>query len=247
MKIVAIGGGFIKEKRKKIETLPIDREVVKLSGLKRPRVLFIPTASSDSQSYTEAFKICYGKKLKCKVEVLYLHGVAISKKEIVQKILNTDVIYVGGGNTLMMMNKWKKLGIPALLKKASEKGTVLSGLSAGSICWFQSGNSDSRKFKDKKAKLIRVSGLNLFPLLICPHYDKEKDRKGSLKSMTKKIKEIAIGIDNCAALEINGETYKVVTSKKTANVYKVFWEKGNFYHIPLAKNKNLPLKSLLVK
>jgi len=252
MKIIAIGGGSIGLKFKgkkqfpcKPETTIIDKEIIKLSGKKNPRVLFIPTASSDNLSYVNVFKEYYGKRLKCKVDILLLKNKKISKKEVSDKILNTDIIYVGGGNTLMMMNLWKKLGIDNLLKKAVKKDIVLSGLSAGSICWFKYGNSDSRKFKNNNAKLIKVSGLDFLPILLCPHYDKEKDRKSSLKAMTRKMKEVAIALNNCTAIEIIDDKFKIITSKNTANAYKVYWKSGKFFHEKIPKNKDLPINYLI--
>ena len=121
--IVAIGGGEIAQH----ETLVIDKEIIRLSGKKRPTVLFIPTASSDAQEYIDTFIDYYSKYLNCIVHVLKLINQHLGAKEISEKILNSDIIYVGGGNTLMMMTLWRKLGVDNMLKKAYEKGIILSG------------------------------------------------------------------------------------------------------------------------
>ena len=183
--IVAIGGGEIAQH----ETLAIDKEIIRLSGKKRPTVLFIPTASSDAQGYIDTFTDYYGKFLNCNVNVLKLINQHIDAKEISEKIFSSDIIYVGGGNTLMMMTLWRKLGIDKMLKKAYTEGIVLCGISAGAICWFKFGNSDSRRFKNSKAPLIKVSGLSLLDGLLCPHYHSikyDKDRVPSLKEMMEK-------------------------------------------------------------
>ena len=136
-KIVAIGGGEIGRSGYPVETTEIDQEIIRLSGKSKPRMLFIPTASSDSESYYNVVKNHFGTSLSCKVDVLYLLVNKPSRKEIEEKILSSDIIYVGGGNTLKMMKLWRKLGVDRLLKAAYDKGTVLCGLSAGAICWFE--------------------------------------------------------------------------------------------------------------
>lgn len=130
-KIVAIGGGGIGRPGTKAETVSIDKEIIRLTGKKHPRLLFIPTASSDSPTYYPVIQKYFGKQLGCKTDVLYLINKELSKKEIERKILSSDIVYVGGGNTLKMLRIWKTQGVDKILKKAWDKGIVLSGLSAG--------------------------------------------------------------------------------------------------------------------
>ena len=245
-KIIAVGGGQIGYANIKNETLGIDREIIKLSGKTNPKLLFIPTASGDATGYIESVQNYFGKKLGCKVDSLELITKKYTKKELEDKILKTDIVYVGGGNTLKMMKVWRKFGVDLLLEKAMKKGTVLSGLSAGSICWFQYGNSDSARFgKNKEASMIRVKGLNMIPVLHCPHFD-IGDREESLKEMMKKSKGVAIAIDNCAAIEIIGDEYRILKTKKTANAYKVFWKNGKYHkELILAKSKLQKMNELL--
>jgi dipeptidase E len=228
-KIVAIGGGEIGRPGFPVETTKIDNEIIHLTGRKNPRLLFIPTASSDYLSYYETVKIHFGSSLGCKTDVLYLIDTSLGPKEIKEKVFASDIIYVGGGNTQKMMRIWRKTGLDLILKQAYEKGIVLSGVSAGSICWFKSGSSDSRRFSNPRADLIKVSGLGLINATHCPHYDFEKDRKPELKKMMKKTAGVAIALDNCCAIEIIDDTYRIVSSKATANAYRVYWKK-NIYH-----------------
>jgi len=247
-KIVAIGGGEIGRPGFPIETTKIDKEIIKLTNKKNPVLLFIPTASGDSEGYFATVEKYFGKKLGCKTDVLYLTKAKLSKEQIRSKILSADIVYVGGGNTFKMMKIWKKFGVDKILQEAHEKGLVLSGLSAGAICWFKYGNSDSLKMKNPKAPLIKVSGLNFIPALLCPHYDFEKDRKPDLKKMMSKTSGIAIAIDNCCAIEIIDETYKIIFSKDSANAYKVYWSKGKYYQTLIPKEKKfLPISDLLKK
>jgi dipeptidase E len=144
--LIPIGGGEIRQ----LKTLAIDKKIVALSNKKHPRLLFIPTASSDSENYVQAIEKVYGKKLGCKVETLLLIKEKPTKQQIEEKIQQAHIIYVGGGNTLKMMKIWRKLGIDQMLRAAYKKGTILTGISAGAICWFEYGHSDSMSFYHPK-------------------------------------------------------------------------------------------------
>ena len=217
MKIIAIGGGEIGKPGTKIETRKIDEESIRLTGKKHPKLLFIPTASSDSESYYQTVQNYFGKILGCKTDVLYLTQKP-TNQEIREKILNTDIIYVGGGNTLKMLKIWRRLGVDKVLEEAAEKDVVLSGVSAGAICWFKYGNSDSKG----KSNLIKVRGLEFIDLMACPHYDVEKSRRPSLRKMIKYNGGLALALENCSALEVIGDIYRVLTSSKDARIYRVY-------------------------
>lgn len=228
--IIAIGGGKIMVPRdRQAQTLSIDESIVKQVRRKKPNVLFIPTASEDNLEYCEAFRYQYETRLACKVEELLLYRNRPSSKKIQMLISNSDIIYVGGGNTLRMMRLWRQLGVDKYLDKARKRGAILCGLSAGAICWFRQGNSDSRKFKDETNKtLIKVTGLNYADLLMCPHYDVEKHRQPSLKAMMKKTKGIAIGVENNAALHIKDDQYRILASKRNKKAYLIYWKGGEY-------------------
>lgn len=247
-KIVALGGGEIGRPGYPVETTKIDKETILLTGKKNPRLLFIPTASSDSESYYEVIKQHFGQRLGCKTDVLYLTKNKPGKKIIEDKILSADIIYVGGGDTLKMMKIWRKNGVDKLIKKAYEKGVVLSGLSAGSICWFKWGSSDSRRMAIPDADLIKVSGLGLINALHCPHYDFDKTRKPDLKKRMAKTPGVAIAIDNCCAMEIVDGKYRIIDAKLSANSYKVYWKHNKYHAEVIRKEKGFkPLKELLKK
>lgn len=248
MKIVAIGGGEIGRPGYPVETTEIDKEIIKLTGKKHPKLLFLPTASSDSEGYVTVVREHFQKRLGCVVDVLYLLNKKVSKQEIEEKVFTSDVIYVGGGNTLKMMNIWRKNGLHNILQEAGNKGIVLSGVSAGAICWFRYGSSDSRRFANPNANLIKVSGLGIIDGLFCPHYDVEADRKTDLKDLMKKTSGVAISVDNCCAIEIVDNSFRIIDSKATANAYKVYWQKDKYVEERIEKNNELlPLSTLLVK
>ncbi len=243
LKIVAIGGGSVKEK----STLKIDKEIITFSGKKNPKLLFIPTASSDSETYFAGIKKHF-ESLGCKADVLYLIKDALSKKEIEKKILSSDIIYVWGGNTLKMMTLRRKLGVDKMLEKAAKKWIVLSGLSAGSICRFSFGNSDSRLFTSNSKKLIKVTWLGYINALHCPHYDSEKHRQKDLKRMMKNSPLIAIALEDNCALQLLDTTYRIVSGKKSAKAYKIYWKGKKYYKEEIQQIKKYQsIKELITK
>ena len=161
-------------------------------------------------------------------------------------ISQSDIIYVGGGNTLRMMKLWRKLGVDKCLDKARKRGAILCGLSAGAICWFRQGNSDSRKFKDEtNLSLIKVTGLNYADVLMCPHYDVEKHRQPALKAMMKTTRGVAVALDNCAALHIKDDNYRILASKKYKKAYLIYWQQGEYVKQALMpSDKFQPLTNL---
>ena len=238
-KIVAIGGG---------DALEIHQEIVRLSGKTNPNLLFIPTASSDSTSYYEHIKSIYEDTLGCKTDVLYLLQKEVNLSVAEEKILSSDAIYVGGGNTLKMMRRWRYMGIDKILKIAYQNDVVLSGISAGAICWFSYGHSDSMSFYNPEDwDYVRVSGLGLVNMILCPHLDAEK-RLQRFEEMVAKHKEIGIGLDNDAAIEIVGERFRIITARDDAAGYKVFKHRGQIVTETLKRNSEFePLVNLLTK
>ena len=227
-KIVAIGGGDMQAS----ETLSIDQEAVKLTGKTRPRALFIPTASYDSVEYWEGFRRIYGGELSCDTSVLYLLNKYPPSEEIDDHILSSDLIYVGGGNTLKMMKRWRKLGVDQVLQKAHSGGTVLVGVSAGAICWFSYGHSDSMSFYNPNDwRYIMVKGMGLVDSLACPHFDGETDgvkRDQDFMQMVRKHGGMGTAIDNhCAIVFIDG-AFRVISSREGAGAYKVYKDGQGF-------------------
>ena len=225
-RIVAIGGGEMAER----ETLAIDREIVSLTGKDRPIALFIPTASGDSQEYWQSFQEVYGQELGCETDVFYLLGVSPTIEELERKILSADLVYVGGGNTLKMMRHWRRLGVDRVLGEAYGRGVVLSGLSAGCICWFSRGHSDSMAFyRPDNWKYIRVGGIGLIDALVCPHFDGESlgvKRREAFQENLRRHSDVGLAIDENCALEVVDGMYRVITSRAGAGTYKLVGRGG---------------------
>ena len=221
-KIVAIGGGEISE----LETLAIDKEIVKLTAKDSPQALFIPTASNDAEGYWETFQAVYGERLGCRTDVLYLIKEDLAEKEIKTKILGADLIYVGGGNTKKMLKIWRKLNVDQYLETALEQGIVLSGLSAGSICWFKYGHSDSLSFSEQEEwNYIKVEGLGFIDAFHCPHYD-QSDRAEDFSKMLAESNELGIAIEDRCAIEFVDGSYRIISAGEEANAYKIYQKEG---------------------
>ena len=245
-KLVAIGGGKMAEG----ETLAIDRQVVALTGKDSPRALFIPTASSDSQEYWQGFQRIYAGELGCETDVLFLLGVTPTTEELERKILSADLVYVGGGNTLMMMRRWRRLGVDTVLEEAYRRGIVLSGLSAGCICWFTWGHSDSMSFyRPDDWSYTKVRGMGLVDALACPHYDSATagiERRDDFQQMMRKHSGVGLAIDDHCAFEIIGDTYRVITSRVGAGAYKLTKHRGHISIDPIPQHAEYrPLAPLL--
>lgn len=241
MRIVAIGGGELGEG----DTLAIDKHIVELTGASWPNALFIPTASSDSADYAANVARIYGDTLGCNVNVLNLLGTPPSPDQIAEMIRGADLIYVGGGNTLKLMRRWRKLGVDKLLIEAATRNTVLSGLSAGALCWCAYGNSDSMaNYRPDDWDYIRVKCLGLLPFTGCPHYD-EAGRAESFQSMIAREGGIGIALDNCAALEVHDDTYRIITSREGAGAYRVERVRGKAVQTQIPVQSDFqPLSSL---
>ena len=215
--IIAIGGGEVALN----ETYEIDKFIVESSKKENPNFLFIPTASKDATAYVKIIDKLYAG-LGCKTDTLYLSNVEVDKDEVNQKIENADIIYVGGGNTQYMMKVWEEYGVDKALIKAYKSGKVLSGLSAGSICWFIAGHSDSEFIEGiEKPKPIWVKGLGIIPYLHCPHYD-EPERVGFDDFYSGHLTN-AIAIENQVAVVWDNYKMYVIKSNPNKNAYKLSW------------------------
>lgn len=215
MRIVAIGGGELEFR----ETLRIDRFIVELTGRCSPSALFIPTASGDAPGYCQTFDRIYGRRLGCRTEHLCLLGRPEDRSRMAERIRQADLVYVGGGNTLRMMRLWRRLGVDKLLARAGKDGTVLSGLSAGAICWHEWGHSDSRAFAGTpRWNHIRVTGLGFEKGIFCPHVDAEK-RHRPFGKMVVRHGVLGIACDNHAAVYYDGSKAVAVSSRAKARAW----------------------------
>jgi dipeptidase E len=151
---------------------------------------------------------------------------APGQKSFEEDILSYDAVIVGGGNTLNMIAIWKAQGIDTVLKKAYEKGIVLAGGSAGSLCWFTGGYTDSRP-----KKLSLMDCLGFLNYSHCPHYNGEPERKPLYHKaiIEGKLQPGYACDDEAGLLFINGEVKKSITLDKENNNYFVSVEDGRIH------------------
>ena len=243
--IVAIGGGDVST----LVTQPIDVEIIKLSGSSNPNALFIPTASSDSVENWQGFDRAYRESYGCASDVLYLLGEAPSPESIAQKIDWADIIYVGGGNTLKMMRRWRRLGVDDQLRSAHTRGAVLCGVSAGAICWFDRGHSDSMSFYSPDDwNYIAVTGMGLLSGLACPHYNGETagvPRRRDFHEMLRRKGGNGLAIDNDCAVAFTSDGYRVIAASPESGAYSLYVRRGEVVERVLPVTPDyLPMQSL---
>ena len=170
-KIIAIGGGELREKT----TLKIDEYIANLAktraGERRANALFIPTASHDYMPYYNTFHKVYTGVFDIKTDVALTIFKEPDFEKLKGKFEKADMIYVGGGDTVFMIEQWKKSGLLGLLEDAYRRGVVIAGLSAGAICWFSDIYTDSAAvLGTDEEKYAMFSGLSWINGVISPHY-----------------------------------------------------------------------------
>ena len=209
--IIAIGGGGFG--RTPGEGL-IEKYILDQSEKDVPNICFIPTATGDNEAYKVNYYSTFSK-LDCLPSHLDFFKRTPDLKEL---ILKQDIIFVGGGNTKSMLAVWKDWGLDLLLKEAYEKGVIMSGVSAGAICWFDQGITDSWA-EDLKV----MDCLGFIEGACCPHYDEEPQRKPSLnKFITEKVLKSCYAVDGGCALHIEDEKeFKSVVFSKNKNSFLV--------------------------
>ncbi len=215
--IVAIGGGGF---GRSLGSLKIEKFIISLISKKRPKICFIPTASGDNSLYKLNFYRAFSK-LNC----ITSHIDFFSRTEnLEEKIFSQDIIYVGGGNTKSMLAVWKDWNLNNILHDAYNKGIVMSGVSAGAICWFDKGITDS--FANK---LKIIDCLGLVDGIACPHFDEEKEREPYVKDIiNREIINSCICIEGNCALHIkNDYEYSSIDFGNGKKCFKLYKKNNN--------------------
>ncbi len=214
--IIAIGGGGFG--RKPGEGI-IEKYILEQSHVTCPKICFIPTATGDDEAYKVNFYSTFSK-LDCLPTHLDFFKRTPNLKKLIEK---QNIIFVGGGNTKSMLAVWREWELNTILKKAYNQGVIMCGVSAGAICWFDKGITDS--WSDS---LKVMDCLGFVKGICCPHYDEEPERKPSLyKFLNKKIIESCYAIEGGCALHIKGGKPLVsVAFEKNKNSYFVKYKQG---------------------
>ena len=192
--IIAIGGGgFGRNPGEGI----IENYILNQSNVKKPNICFVPTATGDNEAYKNNYYATF-TKLNCNP----VHLDFFKRTPNLENLINEqDIIFVGGGNTKSMLAVWKDWGLNSILHEAYKNGVVMSGVSAGAICWFEKGITDSWS-EDLKV----MDCLGFVKGACCPHYDEEPQRRPSLKKfLSQKILESCYAVDGGCALHIQDE------------------------------------------
>ena len=182
--VIAIGGGGFGRTQ---ESYLIEQYILDQTSKVKPNICFIPTATGDLDPYIVNYYSVFAK-LDCHSTHISFFKRTIDLEE---HILNQDVIFVGGGNTKSMLAVWREWELDKILFEAYNNKIIMSGVSAGAICWFKKGITDS--WKDNQAT---IDCLNFVDGVCCPHYDEEPER-------IPYVKEILVNkeINSCYAIE----------------------------------------------
>ena len=220
--IVAMGGGGFSMEP---ENTRLDDYVLALTNKRKPRVCFVPTASGDSVGYIARFNSAFKNRADASHLPLFNLGKIVPRK----LLLNQHVIYVGGGNTANMLAIWRVHGVDKILREAWWRGIILAGVSAGMICWFEAGVTDSfgplAPLRD---------GLGFLRGSACPHFDGEIHRRPSYKKFVASGLPAGLAADDGAAIHFVGKKmFRCVSSRPNAKVYAVRREKNRGVETPL--------------
>jgi len=197
--------------------------IAQLTGKEKPKLCFLPTASGDNTNVIDRwYKLCRNLNVEPYVMKVWINS--RDQKESWQEVLEPmDAVIVGGGNTLNMIAIWKAQEIDKALKDVYEKGVIMAGGSAGSLCWFEGGTTDSRP-----KKLSLVKGLAFLEYSHCPHYSTEKERRPLYHKniLTGKLGDGYACDDKAGILFINGKAARAVSLDDHNNSYYVYEKNG---------------------
>ncbi|MBD8038449.1 peptidase E [Solibacillus sp. A46] len=213
--IIALGGGGFSMEP---DNPMLDLYILKQAKKANPQICFVPTASGDSDNYISRYYNFFNQ-LDC--EPSHLSLFAPPTRDLESFILEKDIIYVGGGNTKNLLALWKEWGLDNILRKAWDQGVILAGVSAGSICWFEEGVTDS--FGDG---LEPINCLGLIQGSNCPHYDGEVERRSAFHKLveSKKIQSGIAADDGVAIHYTEQGIIKIVSSRPNAKAYSVSFD-----------------------
>jgi dipeptidase E len=221
--IIAMGGGGLSTEQ---EIRALYRYVLAQAPKRNPSVCFLPTASGDADTYIAKFYAAF-TKLSCRPTHVTLFGRTPNLKEV---LLAQDIIYVGGGNTKSMLAVWQEWNIPALLRRAWRSGVVLAGVSAGAICWFRAGVTDSWA-----GRLEVLPCLGFLPGTCCPHYDGEPERRPAVHRLVKRasVQKVLALDDGVAAHFAGRRLVRIVSSRPAAQAYEVHYDGSTSVEVKL--------------
>jgi dipeptidase E len=194
----------------------LDDLVLELTGRPRPRVCLLPTAGGDSEHQIRRYYETFGDRL-CEPTHISLFRLGRNPVPLREHLLSQDVIYVGGGSMVNLLAIWRAQGLDDILRRAWEQGTMLAGLSAGSMCWFEYGITTS------SGRPEPAPGLGFLPGSNSVHHDSEPARRPVyLEAVRSGALPPGHAVDDGAALIFRGVSLEeVVTARGNARAYEV--------------------------
>jgi peptidase E len=208
----------------------LDEYVLSLTGVERPRVCFLPTASGDADHYVVRFYRRFSASCDASHVSLFRRdqGTGGVEDDLATHLLAQDVIYVGGGNVVSMLGVWRAHGLDDVLRRAWRAGIVLCGPSAGSLCWF------SEALSAFHGAPRRVRGLGLLPYSNCVHYDAEPARRGEYHRLVGAGMRAGFAAEDGVALHFRDTRLeRVVSSRPEGRAYRVEPIEGRIVEAPL--------------
>jgi peptidase E len=229
--IVAIGGMRVRPGTRP----PLVDYMLSLTGKPRPKVCLIPTATADDPARIVQF---YERHAGTGAECTHLKLFERTVPDVSSFLLAQDVIWVGGGNTANMLAVWRVHGVDRILREAWNAGIILCGGSAGSLCWFECGTTDSF---DVNQLAPLHDGLGFLPGSHCPHYDGEAQRRPLYHRLIAEGFPAGYAIDDDAAIRfVDTQIAEVVTSRTGATAYRVELRDGQVVETPLEARSIAP-------
>jgi dipeptidase E len=236
--IIALGGGgFSTEPDNPL----LEDYILAKSASPQPRVCFLPTASGDADPYIVKFYNAFSGNVFPNRRAVPTH-LSLFRRSIADLrdfVLSQDILYVGGGNTANMLAVWRVHGLDSILREAWSRGIILCGPSAGAVCWFESGVTDS-------------FGLPLRPIAnclgflagsFCPHYDSESTRRPIYQHLVA-TGELPPGhaADDSVALHYTGaDLTAIVSSRPTARAWRVALQNGQLHEAEIVPTYRGPI------
>ena len=219
------------------------RYIVNSANKEHPKLLYIPADGYSWMDICVGYKI-FGIALGCQFDYLALLDKNLDKTKIRDKILSSDIIFVGGGSAFHMLQTWNHFQMPKYIREAYDYEIVLSGLSAGAIAWFKYGNGDSNFYmEDKKHRYRKVVGTGVVRSICYPHYNVDNDK---LFAMIMKMYNVpAIALEDGSSIVVRDDKYMIMKNSPDNVAYRFVNKDGKIYKKIIDNEDFLDLKEVL--
>jgi len=202
--------------------------IVELAATPRPRICLLPTASGDPEDQISRFRRAFGER-DCVPGVLSLFRLGENPVDIRDELLGQDVIYVGGGSLVNLIAIWRAHGLDQVLRECWREGILICGQSAGAMCWFEGGITNSSGLP------AAARGLGFLAGSACVHYLTEPQRRRAfLEAVAAGELEAGLGLeDQTGALFEDRKLVQTISAREGARAWEVAWASGNAEESPL--------------